>query len=140
MLIPISILWNVRIPWEKKAIFIGLFSLTLSTIVVAIVRTVDVSVTRRGTGREDTSFLWLWSAIQASLGMSSSDPSNSFKNVAHINSSPSASCNHLMSIFFYSAFQPRQDKAEACIGTHGHILSTTQITHEGKHHKEQHNS
>lgn len=69
ILIPISILWNVRIPWVKKAVFVGLFSLTLITIVVAIVRAVNISSSRRGTPREDTTFLWLWSAIQAPLGM-----------------------------------------------------------------------
>lgn len=73
MMVPITILWNVRIPLGKKIVFIGLFSLTLITIVIAIVRAVDISVTRRGTGREDTSFLWLWTAIQASLGMWFSD-------------------------------------------------------------------
>lgn len=74
MLIPISILWNVRIPWAKKAVFIGLFSLTLIIIAVAIVRAVNISATRQGTGQQDTTFLWLWSAIQASLGMQSLIP------------------------------------------------------------------
>lgn len=49
--------------------FIGLFSLTIITIVVAIVRAVNISATRQGTGQEDTSFVWLWTAIQAPLGM-----------------------------------------------------------------------
>lgn len=73
MLIPISILWNVRVPLRKKVAFIGLFSLTIITIVVAIVRAVNITSTRQGTGQEDTTFLWLWSAIQAPLGEISPD-------------------------------------------------------------------
>lgn len=51
--------------------FIGLFSLTLITIVVAIVRAVSISATRQGAGNADTTSLWLWSAVQAPLGMQS---------------------------------------------------------------------
>lgn len=61
--------------------FIGLFSLTIITIVVAIVRAVNIGATRQGTGQEDTSFLWLWTAIQAPLGTPLSDLSTiNFEN------------------------------------------------------------
>lgn len=68
MIIPFTILWNVRIPMKKKLAFIGLFSLSILTIAVAIARTADLGATKKATGQQDTSYLWMWSAIQSSLG------------------------------------------------------------------------
>lgn len=70
MLIPIALLWNVRIQRQKKIAFIGLFSLSLITIAVAIARTADLNVTKKASGQQDSSYLWMWSAIQSSLGES----------------------------------------------------------------------
>lgn len=69
VLIPISILWNVRISFKKKVAFIGIFSLTIITMIIAIVRAVSISSARQGVGQEATYFLWLWSAIQAPLAV-----------------------------------------------------------------------
>jgi hypothetical protein len=70
MVIPIAMLWNTRIPGRKKLAFMGLFSLSIITMVIAIVRAVNVNSSRDGNGQDDATFLWLWTAIQASLGMS----------------------------------------------------------------------
>lgn len=69
MLIPIALLWNVRIQRQKKIAFIGLFSLSLITIAVAIARTADLNVTKKASGQQDSSYLWMWSAIQSSLAV-----------------------------------------------------------------------
>lgn len=74
MLLPITLLWNVRLPLRKKLAFMGLFSLTVITMVVAIVRAVNVNSSRQGQGQDDATFLWLWTAIQASLGESPLPP------------------------------------------------------------------
>lgn len=68
MVLPIVLLWNVRIRWSKKIAVLGLFSLSLVTIAIAIVRVADINATRRPDGNEDVSFLWLWSAIEPAVG------------------------------------------------------------------------
>jgi hypothetical protein len=67
--IPIPMLWNVRVPGKKKLAFVGLFSLSIITMVVAIVRAVSVNSSRDGSGQDNATFLWLWTAIQASLAV-----------------------------------------------------------------------
>lgn len=68
MVIPFTLLWNVRIRPRKKLAFIVLFSLSLITIAVAIARTADLGATAKATGQQDSTYLWMWSAIQSSLG------------------------------------------------------------------------
>lgn len=69
MLIPVTLLWNVQLPKAKKLACFGLFSLSIITIVIAIVRAIQVDSSRFGSGgQDDPTFLWLWSAIQSSLG------------------------------------------------------------------------
>lgn len=61
-------IWKVRLPLGKKLAFMGLFSLTIITIVIAIVRASHVHGLRDGRRQDDATFLWLWSAIQAPFG------------------------------------------------------------------------
>lgn len=61
-------LWNVRIPKAKKLALMGLFSLSIITIGMAIARAADLTATRQTTGDPDPSYLWLWSCIQSTLG------------------------------------------------------------------------
>lgn len=68
MVIPFALLWKVQIPQRKKIAFIGLFSLSLITIAIAIARTADLGATVLTGGQLDSTYLWLWSAIQSSLG------------------------------------------------------------------------
>ncbi|KAI0543429.1 hypothetical protein F4679DRAFT_568787 [Xylaria curta] len=64
MLLPVILLWNVRIRWTKKLAFFGLFSLSIITITIAIVRVASIGLTKRPDGQDDVSYLWLWSAIE----------------------------------------------------------------------------
>ncbi|KAI8634024.1 hypothetical protein F5Y19DRAFT_197042 [Xylariaceae sp. FL1651] len=64
--IPISLIWNVRIRWEKKLALMGIFSLVLVTISFAIVRVVVVSKLTR---QPDVSWLYLWSSIEQSIAV-----------------------------------------------------------------------
>lgn len=68
MAIPLTLLWNVRIHIRKKIAFSGIFSLTLITIAVAIARTADLHATAKPSGQQDSTYLWMWSATQSSLG------------------------------------------------------------------------
>ncbi|KAI2631478.1 hypothetical protein GGS26DRAFT_591351 [Hypomontagnella submonticulosa] len=64
MLLPAILLWNVRIRWSKKLALLALFSLSIITMVIAIVRTATIVLNRRPDGNDDVSYLWLWSAIE----------------------------------------------------------------------------
>ncbi|KJZ70911.1 hypothetical protein HIM_09704 [Hirsutella minnesotensis 3608] len=68
MLLPTILLWNTRVRWSKKLAIIGLFSLSIVTMVVAIVRTAMLSTNKRPDGNFDVSWLWLWSAVEPSVG------------------------------------------------------------------------
>lgn len=68
LIIPFTLLWNVRIHTRRKLAFFGLFSLSLVTIAVAIARTADLDATKKSNDMPDSSFLWMWSVIQAALG------------------------------------------------------------------------
>jgi hypothetical protein len=71
MLEPFILLWNVRMRLARKLAFVGLFSLSLVTMIIATVRAADLNVTRRPDGQIDNTYLWLWSAIEASVGKQS---------------------------------------------------------------------
>ncbi|KAK0634374.1 hypothetical protein B0T17DRAFT_611398 [Bombardia bombarda] len=64
MVLPIFLLWNVRIRQAKKFAFFGLFSLSLVTMAIATARAADIDKTRRPDGQIDNTYLWLWSAIE----------------------------------------------------------------------------
>lgn len=75
MIIPITLIWNVRIRWEKKLALMGIFSLVLVTMAISIVRVVvnsglttssivQVTDTNGLTKQPDTSWLYLWSSIE----------------------------------------------------------------------------
>ena len=44
MIIPLALLWNVQIMWQKKLAFLGIFFLVSITMVFAITRVAVVSV------------------------------------------------------------------------------------------------
>ncbi|KAI1288185.1 hypothetical protein F5Y03DRAFT_380094 [Xylaria venustula] len=67
MLIPIKLLWNVRIQRKKKVAIMSIFSLSLVTIAIAIARVADIGSTEKTNGLPDSTYLWFWSALQASL-------------------------------------------------------------------------
>ncbi|PQE23115.1 integral membrane protein [Rutstroemia sp. NJR-2017a WRK4] len=64
MSVPISMLWGTRIRLKKKITLGVLFSLTVITIIVAIIRGIIVNTT---TGIPDLSWIYVWSAIEASI-------------------------------------------------------------------------
>ncbi|KAI1653466.1 hypothetical protein F4813DRAFT_399845 [Daldinia decipiens] len=70
ILIPFTMLWNVRIPRKKKLAFIALFSLSAVTITIAIIRAVASNSPLDGGHRMlESTTLWMWSAIQGSLAI-----------------------------------------------------------------------
>ncbi|KAJ2999272.1 hypothetical protein NUW58_g46 [Xylaria curta] len=71
MIIPISLVWNIRIRWDKKLALIGIFSLVVVTISFAIVRVVVVSGLTR---QPDVSWLYLWSSIEQNIACLSAFP------------------------------------------------------------------
>ncbi|KAI9154655.1 Cytochrome P462 monooxygenase [Paramyrothecium foliicola] len=64
MLLPVILLWNIRIQWMKKTAILGLFALTILTVVIAIVRMVNVDGSIRADGTYDYSHIGLWSATE----------------------------------------------------------------------------
>ena len=64
MVIPIALLWIVRINRRRKLEICAVFSLTLFTMICAIVK---VTTTLDGP-REDDSWLFSWSAIESGVG------------------------------------------------------------------------
>ncbi|KAK4160310.1 hypothetical protein QBC43DRAFT_220076 [Cladorrhinum sp. PSN259] len=69
MIIPVIMVWNTRLRLAKKMAFIGLFSLTIITMVAAIVRAVDNLAFRWNSGAQDVTYVFLWSSIEASLAV-----------------------------------------------------------------------
>ena len=66
MFIPFSMLKGVQMKWRRKAALSGIFSLVVITMVFAIVRTALVGSSN--TTQPDSSWLYMWSAIEASIG------------------------------------------------------------------------
>lgn len=59
-------------PLHKKLAFLGLFSLSLITVAIAIARVADIAATtlgENGAGFQfNPKFLWLWTAIEPCVG------------------------------------------------------------------------
>ncbi|KID62980.1 uncharacterized protein G6M90_00g079820 [Metarhizium brunneum] len=67
MLLPILLLWNVQIRLGKKIALLGLFSLSIITMAVAIARAADIGATQKSNGLPDSTYLWFWSSLQSFL-------------------------------------------------------------------------
>ena len=64
--IPVLLLWNVKMPLEKKLALLGIFSLTIFVMLVSIVR---VAVTRTSaTIQADQTWLFLWAHVEMGVG------------------------------------------------------------------------
>lgn len=59
-------LWHVRIGLRQKLILIGIFSLTVVVIIVAIIR---VAIIKPENGYIDVSWLYVWSSVEVSTGI-----------------------------------------------------------------------
>ena len=59
-------LWNIKINFRQKLALTGIFSLTVITIVFAIIRV--VVVTRQTRKTPESTWLYLWSAIEPPVG------------------------------------------------------------------------
>ncbi|TGO07663.1 hypothetical protein BTUL_0256g00090 [Botrytis tulipae] len=66
MIIPISMLWGTQMKMKRKITFGIIFSLALITVIFAIVRTTVVSSLTR---MPDTSWLYMWSAIETTIAI-----------------------------------------------------------------------
>lgn len=64
MMIPVQLLWNVKIDLKQKVGLLVIFSLTLITMIFSIVR---VEVSLRGP-REDNLFSFLCATIELTVG------------------------------------------------------------------------
>ena len=69
MLLPTILVWNTKFGWSKKLALVGLFSLSIVTIIIALIRAVMVDSTRRPDGNPNVTWLWFWSAVEPSVGM-----------------------------------------------------------------------
>ncbi|KAK4184366.1 hypothetical protein QBC35DRAFT_540491 [Podospora australis] len=67
--IPIILIWGTTLRTGKKLAFIGLFSLTLVTMLVAVLRVVGISTMTWENGQIDPSYLWLWSSIETCIAI-----------------------------------------------------------------------
>ncbi|KAI4200987.1 MAG: hypothetical protein LQ350_003556 [Teloschistes chrysophthalmus] len=67
MLIPFSMLKGVQMRWQRKLALSGIFSLVIITMIFAIVRTALVGSSN--TKQPDSSWLYMWSAIEASVAI-----------------------------------------------------------------------
>ncbi|KAK4168776.1 hypothetical protein QBC43DRAFT_106231 [Cladorrhinum sp. PSN259] len=66
MMIPVILIWNVRMRLAKKMAFVGLFSLTIITMIIAIVRAAGTTrIWDKGEGY--WSYLGLYNAIEACI-------------------------------------------------------------------------
>lgn len=59
-------LWHVRIPLRQKLILIGIFSVTVVVIIVAITRVIIIKPENEYI---DISWLYVWSSVEVSTGM-----------------------------------------------------------------------
>jgi len=66
MFIPFSMLKGVQMKGRRKAALSGIFSLVVITMVFAIVRTALVGSSN--STQPDSSWLYMWSAIEAFIG------------------------------------------------------------------------
>jgi hypothetical protein len=66
MIIPIRMLWGVQMKWRRKLALAGIFSLVIITISTSIIRASVVS--SEAPRVIDTSWLYMWSAIEISVG------------------------------------------------------------------------
>lgn len=66
IVIPFSMLKGVQMHWRRKLALGGIFSLVIITMIFAIVRTALVGSSN--TTQPDSSWLYMWSAIEASIG------------------------------------------------------------------------
>ena len=66
--IPIVMVWRLRLPLTKKLVLFGLFSLTIITMIVALVRLLVVPKGRIGS---DLTWSFSWSNIEMSISTSS---------------------------------------------------------------------
>ncbi|OTA54022.1 hypothetical protein K449DRAFT_469708 [Hypoxylon sp. EC38] len=69
MLLPAILLWRTQIQRTKKFAILGLFSLSVITMVIAIVRVATIGVTRRPDGNLDSTYLWLWTSIEPAVAI-----------------------------------------------------------------------
>ncbi|KAI0513193.1 hypothetical protein F5B22DRAFT_648004 [Xylaria bambusicola] len=68
--IPFRILWNVQIPLKKKAILLGIFSLTIIIIITSILRVVLVKGVGSATRVSSIDWLYLWSNVEVGIAIS----------------------------------------------------------------------
>lgn len=122
MAIPIVMLWKVRVPRRKKLAFMGLFSLTIITIAVAIARTADLGATAKASGQQDPSYLWMWSAIQSSLGKELVT-----KHIKIPYTYLCLSCCCLVSLCIPSTFCRICPRDKATVDADRHVLPATQM-------------
>lgn len=62
--IPVLLLWNVRIPPRKKAVLLGIFSLTVFVMVAAITR---VTMVDPNGLPPEASWIFFWSNIELTI-------------------------------------------------------------------------
>jgi hypothetical protein len=64
--IPVLVLWNTRIPRQKKVILLSIFSATILIMVIAIIR---VAVDNTLNTEINIAWLCFWSSVDVDAGM-----------------------------------------------------------------------
>jgi hypothetical protein len=72
MMLPISILWNVRISKTRRFALGGVFSLVIITMLIAIVRvtvTTNGNKVSRANKQVESTWLYTWHFVESCVGM-----------------------------------------------------------------------
>lgn len=97
-------LWNVKINARQKLALTGIFSLTVITMMFAIIRV--AVVTRQTRANPDSTWLYLWSAIEPPVGKSYTPLwAPSLDETLH-------SCHHRLSCLFPKFVQEARSKTQ----------------------------
>ena len=63
--VPIRLLWNVSMSFRSKLALLALFSLTIFTMIIAILK-ITLTLHR---GRADNSWLYMWAAVESAVAI-----------------------------------------------------------------------
>lgn len=67
MILPLRLVWNLRVPFYERIGIIATFGVALLCVAAAIVRVVSVG-SKAGTSTPSSSWLALWAVIEGAIG------------------------------------------------------------------------
>lgn len=69
MLLPVKLIWSLRLPLVQKLSVGGIFCVGAGCIVIAIVRVVQIGTRAKNDSTPSSSWLAFWGMIEAGIGM-----------------------------------------------------------------------